>query len=41
MIEKKVHFIWFGDNEMSENLKNCLATWDITFNGFEVIKWNE
>lgn len=26
---------------MSENLKNCLATWDITFHGFEVIKWNE
>jgi len=41
MIEKKIHYIWFGKNEMSEKLKECVDTWDKTFAGYEFTKWNE
>lgn len=41
MIPKKIHFCWFGGNEMTSLYKECLKSWQVHMPDFEVIEWNE
>ena len=41
IFEKKIHFCWFGNTELSENAKKCIASWKIFFPDYEIIKWDE
>ena len=41
MIPKKIHYVWVGGNEKSDDIKRCMKTWKNHLNGYEVIEWNE
>lgn len=41
MIPKKIHFCWFGGNEMTLLYKECLKSWQVHMPDFEVVEWNE
>ena len=41
MIPKIIHYCWFGDGELSEQAKNCIATWKKYLSDYEIIEWNE
>ncbi|MDR2648914.1 MAG: hypothetical protein LBB94_04255 [Clostridiales bacterium] len=40
-IPKKIHYIWFGGNEMSEKHKRCIDSWRKYCPDFEIIRWDE
>lgn len=40
MIEKKIHYIWFGGNKPEKVLK-CIKSWEKFLPDFEIIEWNE
>lgn len=39
MIPKKIHYVWLGHGEKSENIKRCMKSWEKL--GYEVKEWNE
>ena len=41
MIPKKIHYCWFGENEMPDILKKCVGTWKKYCPDYEFILWNE
>lgn len=41
MIPKKIHYCWFGKNEKSELIKNCIESWKKYCSDCEIIEWNE
>lgn len=41
MIPKKIHYCWFGGNEMPELSKKCLESWKKYCKDYEIIEWNE
>ena len=41
MIEKKIHYCWFGNNEKSELIKKCIDSWKKYCPDYEIIEWNE
>lgn len=41
MIPKKIHYCWFGGNEMPKSAKKCIKSWKKYFPDFEIIEWNE
>lgn len=41
MVEKKIHYCWFGKNPLPENAKKCIASWKKFFPDYEIIEWNE
>lgn len=41
MIPKKIHYCWFGRNELPEKAKKCIASWKKYCPDFEIIEWNE
>ena len=41
MIPKKIHYVWVGGNEKSDDIKRCMKTWKNHLNGYEVIEWND
>lgn len=41
MIPKKIHYCWFGRNEMPLFLKECIETWRKYCPDYEIIQWNE
>ncbi|MFI3836119.1 glycosyltransferase family 32 protein [Streptococcus equinus] len=41
MIEKKIHYCWFGGNPIPDNLKKCISSWKKTMPDYEFIKWDE
>lgn len=41
MIPKKIHYCWFGGNEKSEKIKNCIKTWEKHLTDYHIIEWNE
>lgn len=43
MIPKTIHYIWFGKNEKSTQIKDALRTWDkiLIPAGYKIIEWNE
>ena len=41
MIPKKIHYCWFGENEMSPLIKECIESWHKYLPDWEYILWNE
>ena len=41
MIPKIIHYCWFGRNEKSQLLLDCLESWKKWFPDYEIIEWNE
>ncbi len=41
MIEKKIHYCWFGRGEMRPLMKKCLKSWKKYCPDYEIIEWNE
>ena len=40
MIEKKIHYIWFGNSKPEKVLK-CIESWKKFLLDYEIIEWNE
>lgn len=41
MIPKKIHYIWFGKQEKSDEVKRCMKSWEKYLSNYEIIEWNE
>lgn len=41
LIPKKIHYCWFGHNEIPDNLKKCIASWGKYCPDYEIICWDE
>ena len=41
MIPKKIHYCWFGGNELDEKSKGYIQTWKQHLPEYEIIEWNE
>lgn len=41
MIPKKIHYCWFGGNELPLDAKKCIESWKKNMPDFEIIEWNE
>ncbi|WP_415945844.1 glycosyltransferase family 32 protein [Selenomonas montiformis] len=41
MIQKKIHYCWFGGKEKPEEVEKYLASWRRFCPGYEIIEWNE
>lgn len=41
MIPKKIHYCWFGRNELPAKAKKCIASWKKYCPDYEIIEWNE
>lgn len=41
MIPKVIHYCWFGGNEKSDLIKNCIQSWKKFCPDYEIIEWNE
>lgn len=41
MIPKRIHYCWFGGNELGEIEQKCIQSWRKYLPGWEIIEWNE
>lgn len=41
MIPKKIHYCWFGKNELPEKARKCINSWKKYCPDYEIIEWNE
>ena len=41
MIPKKIHYCWFGRNELPKKAKKCIASWKKYCSDYEIVEWNE
>ncbi|MGN0251615.1 MAG: glycosyltransferase family 32 protein [Oliverpabstia sp.] len=41
MIPKKIHYCWFGRNELPSKAKKCIDSWKKYCPDYEIIEWNE
>ena len=41
MIPKKIHYCWFGRNELPKKAKYCIESWKKYCPDYEIIEWNE
>ena len=41
MIEKKIHYCWFGGKELPKHVKKCIDSWKYNCFDYEIIKWDE
>ena len=41
MIPKKIHYCWFGGNEIPSMLQKSMATWNEFMPDYELVLWNE
>lgn len=41
MIPKIIHYCWFGDNPIPNELLKCIDSWKIHCPDFEIMQWNE
>lgn len=41
MIPKKIHYCWFGNNDMSPMFERCLASWRKFLPDYEIVRWDE
>lgn len=41
MIDKKIHYCWFGRSEMPDLAKECIASWHRLMPDWEYVLWNE
>ena len=40
MVEKKIHYIWFG-SEKNKKVKSCIESWKKYLPEYQIIEWNE
>jgi len=40
-IPKKIHYVWVGGSEKSNDIKKCMKTWKKYLKNYEIIEWNE
>ena len=41
MIPRKIHYIWFGGNELPELEQKCIASWSKVMPDWEIVRWDE
>jgi hypothetical protein len=41
MINKVIHYCWFGNNELSSEAKKCIESWKKYCPDYKIIEWNE
>lgn len=41
MIPRKIHYCWFGQGEMPQEAKDCIASWHEYMPDWEYVLWNE
>jgi mannosyltransferase OCH1-like enzyme len=41
MIQKTIHYCWFGGNPLPKKAKKCLKSWEKYFPAHEIKEWNE
>ena len=41
MIQKKIHYCWFGRNPLPEFAVKCIESWKKYLPDYEIIEWNE
>ncbi len=41
MIPKIIHYCWFGKDEMPDNIKSYIKTWEEKCPDYKIIKWSE
>ena len=41
MIPKKIHYCWFGGNELDDISKKCIESWRKFCPEYEIVEWNE
>lgn len=41
LIPKKIHYCWFGKNELPTKAKKCIASWKKYCPDYEIVEWNE
>lgn len=41
MIPKRIHYCWFGKNDMPEMERACIDSWKKYCNEYEIIRWDE
>lgn len=41
MIPKKIHYCWFGNNDLPPLTKACMETWSKKLPDYEIIRWDE
>lgn len=41
MIEKIIHYCWFGHNEIPEELQKCIDSWSKYMPDYKIIRWDE
>ena len=41
MIPKKIHYCWFGKNELPKKARKCIDSWKKYCPDYEIIEWNE
>lgn len=40
-IPKKIHYCWFGKNELPDFAKRCIESWEKYCPNYEIIRWDE
>lgn len=41
MIPRKIHYCWFGGNDLPTSAKRCIDSWKKYFPEYEIVQWNE
>lgn len=41
MIPKKIHYCWFGNNDLPKSAQKCINSWKKHFPDYQIIEWNE
>lgn len=41
MIDKKIHYIWFGNKQKPKKVLKCIESWKKNLPDYEIIEWNE
>lgn len=41
MIQKKIHYCWFGNNPLPNLTKKCIESWKKYLPDYEIVEWNE
>jgi mannosyltransferase OCH1-like enzyme len=41
MIPKVLHYCWFGQNPLPEDLKKCIESWQRIMKDYEIVVWDE
>lgn len=41
MVEKKIHYCWFGGNELPDIVKKCIKSWQKHLPEYKIVCWDE